>query len=144
MMARPGLGQHGGSTTTLPTSSQLATPGQPWTSGTNSGTVTPGTPKKGYSGVDAHEVTRQLRKLREKIAHNSDTKHAKYIQAKADLAHRRNLVLLMVSTRLFLTYIHTWCGVPTRGLFLACRNRPLPRTTFPAAFLHNPPDCSHV
>jgi hypothetical protein len=97
MMARPGLGHNGGSTTTLPTNNQLPTPGHAWMSGTNSGTATPGTPsKKGYSGVDASEVARQLRKLKDKIVHNSDYKHVKYIQAKADLAHRRNLVLLMV------------------------------------------------
>jgi hypothetical protein len=93
MIARPGLGHHKDSSSAIPT------PGHPWTHSrdSSSGTTTPGTPsKKGYAGVDPHEVARRLKKLKDKIGHSNDPKHAKYIQAKAELAHRRNLVLLMV------------------------------------------------
>ncbi|KAK6075491.1 Uncharacterized UPF0442 protein C7D4.12c 2 [Seiridium cupressi] len=93
MIARPGLGAHKDSSSNIPT------PGHPWTHSRSSSTdsTTPGTPsKKGYVGVDPHEVTRRLKKLKDKIGHSKDPKQAKYIQAKAELAHRRNLVLLMV------------------------------------------------
>ncbi|KAH6658287.1 hypothetical protein BKA67DRAFT_210341 [Truncatella angustata] len=104
MIARPGLGQHRDSSyvqNNNNTSSGIPTPGHPWTHSrpSSSGSETPGTPKKGYAGVDPHEVTRRLKKLKNKFGHTldgKDAKQAKYIQAKAELAHRRNLVLLMV------------------------------------------------
>ncbi|KAI4601792.1 hypothetical protein KJ359_010656 [Pestalotiopsis sp. 9143b] len=79
----------------------IPTPGHPWTKShsrsSSSGTATPGTPgRKGYVGVDPHEVARRLKKLKDIVGHTNDSKHAKYVQAKAELAHRRNLVLLMV------------------------------------------------
>jgi hypothetical protein len=91
MLARPGLGQHEDSSTA---------PGTPWQahSTSASGISTPNTPKKYQVGVDPGEVARRLRRLKEKVAHSGDSKQAKYIQAKADLAHRRNLVLLMVGS----------------------------------------------
>lgn len=93
MIARPGLGHHTDS------SSNVHTPGRFWTHSRTSSTdsTVPNTPsKKGYAGVDPHEVTKRLKKLTDKIGRKPDSKQAKYIQAKADLAHRRNLVLLMV------------------------------------------------
>lgn len=93
MIARPGLGQHKDSSSVIPT------PGHPWTHSrtSSSDSTAASTPsKKGYAGVDPHEVTRRLKKLKDKLGHATDPKQAKYIQAKAELAHRRNLVLLMV------------------------------------------------
>lgn len=90
MLARPGLGARTESTSTIQT---IPSGG---TTAMNSGTATPGTLKKLFgSGVDPHELTGALRKLKSKAA-KGDTKQAKYVQAKAELAHRRNLVLLMV------------------------------------------------
>lgn len=37
-----------------------------------------------------------MKKFKDIVGHSNDGRQAKYIQAKADLAHRRNLVLLMV------------------------------------------------
>ncbi|KAI1871643.1 hypothetical protein JX265_005629 [Neoarthrinium moseri] len=94
MLARPGLGQHTDTSTAIPT------PTQPWMSmsrDSSPGSSTPATPsRKSHAGVDPHEVTRALRKLKEKFGNGNDSKRAKYIQAKAELAHRRNVVLLLV------------------------------------------------
>lgn len=48
-------------------------------------------------GVDPQELSKALKKIKSKVAHG-DSKQAKYVQVKAELAHRRNLVLLMVRT----------------------------------------------
>lgn len=96
MLARPGLGtrtESAASIRTIPSGSTTAM---------NSGTTTPGTLKKLFgSGVDPHELTGALRKLKSRAA-KGDSKQAKYVQAKAELAHRRNVVLLMV--RFLLVY----------------------------------------
>lgn len=90
MLARPGLGVRTESTSSVQTMASGSTTAM------NSGTATPGTLKKLFgSGVDPHELTGALKKLKSR-AGKSDTKQAKYVQAKAELAHRRNLVLLMV------------------------------------------------
>ncbi|ORY60839.1 uncharacterized protein BCR38DRAFT_349131 [Pseudomassariella vexata] len=100
MLARPGLG-HTESSTAVPTLGN--------SSYTSSGSGTPGTPRKFQAGVDPHEVTHALRKLKEKMAHSNHAKQSRYIQAKSDLAHRRNLVLLMVYA--FMAY-----GAPTHRI----------------------------
>lgn len=91
MLARPGLGTRSESSSTIqtiPSGSSTAV---------GSGTATPETTRKLFgSGLNAQDLTKALRKLKVKAA-KADSKEAKYIQAQANLAHRRNLVLWMVS-----------------------------------------------
>lgn len=95
MLARPGLGTHTESSSTVPTLAGTATGGS---TAPSSGTATPRTARKLFGvGVDPHELSKALKKFKTKVA-QGDSKHAKYVQAKAELAHRRNLVLLMVSS----------------------------------------------
>ncbi|KAI1329885.1 pheromone-regulated membrane protein [Xylariaceae sp. FL0255] len=87
MMARPGLGDHKNSSASTPNIGH-------WS---DSGTSTPSTPIQRLRGaVDPGEVARALKKVKDKIVHTNDPKQVKYIQSKSELAHRRNLVLLMV------------------------------------------------
>lgn len=60
------------------------------------------------AGVDAQELASALRTLKKKLTSN-DSKQTKYMKAKAELAHRRNLVLLVVYA--FMAY-----GAPSHRL----------------------------
>lgn len=101
MLARPGFGMRSESSSTVPTlgttpmMGTTANASAP-SSASPSGIATPLTPRKFGAGVDPHDVTHALRKLKERMG-KKDSKQARYVQAKADIAHRRNLVLLMVS-----------------------------------------------
>lgn len=93
MLARPGLGTRTESASTIHTLGSNTTCGS---TAPTSGTVTPGTARKIFGvGVDPQELSKALKKIKSKVAHG-DSKQAKYVQAKAELGHRRNLVLLMV------------------------------------------------
>lgn len=86
--SRPGMGQRTESSSTIPTNATTSAPG--------SGTATPGTLRRIFgAGVDPYELRGALRKLKSKLA-LKDSSQTKYLQAKAELAHRRNLVLSMV------------------------------------------------
>lgn len=90
MLARPGLGARTESTSTIQTTTGSTTV-------VGSGATTPSTLRRIFgSGVDPHDLSKALKRLKIKAA-KGDSKQAKYVQAKAELAHRRNLVLLMVS-----------------------------------------------
>lgn len=94
MLARPGLGTRTESASTVHTLGGTTTNGS---TAPTSGTVTPGTARKIFGvGVDPQELSKALKKIKSKV-HHGDSKQAKYVQAKAELAHRRNVVLLMVS-----------------------------------------------
>lgn len=94
MLARPGLGTRTESSSTMHTIGGTTTNGS---TAPTSGTVTPGTARKIFGvGVDPQELSKALKKIKSKV-HHGDSKQAKYVQAKSELAHRRNLVLLMVS-----------------------------------------------
>lgn len=100
-LARPALGSRTESSSTVPTNTNGSTP--------ESGTATPGTLRKLFGvGVDPQELARALRRLKKKISQR-DSKQTKYLQAKAELAHRRNLVLLIVYA--FMAY-----GAPSHRL----------------------------
>lgn len=108
MLARPGLGARTESASTVQTTASGSS------TAVGSGATTPGTLRKIFgSGVDAHELSHALKKLKVKAA-KGDSKQAKYVQAKAELAHRRNLVLLMVSH--FCTAVGTEVGMGRCGL----------------------------
>lgn len=97
MMARPGLGSRSGSAATIHTVPSGSTTGN--TTGTatagTSGTSTPSALKKVLgSGINPNELRKQLKEWKKKA--ERDPEEAKFVQAKADLAHRRTLVLLMV------------------------------------------------
>lgn len=86
--SRPGMGSRQGSSSTIHTNATTSAPG--------SGTATPGTLRRIFgAGVDPYELRGALRKLKSKLA-QKDSSQTKYLQAKAELAHRRNLVLSMV------------------------------------------------
>ncbi|ROV94749.1 hypothetical protein VMCG_08839 [Cytospora schulzeri] len=97
MLARPGFGFRSESTSTIPTLGTMGTTaiGTGPSSASPSGIATPLTPRKFGAGVDPHDVAHALKKLKEKMG-KKDSRQAKYVQAKSELAHRRNLVLLMV------------------------------------------------
>ncbi|KAL1850730.1 hypothetical protein Daus18300_012808 [Diaporthe australafricana] len=98
MLARPGLGSRTESTSTVATTATAtatAYTSAPDSGASTPGTVTPGKPWRFGVGVDPHEVSHALKKLKSKVA-KKDSPQAKYVQAKAELAHRRNVVLLMV------------------------------------------------
>lgn len=82
-------------------------------SGSNSGSNTPSTstPARRHDfGVDSHEVTKALHRLKDKIGpHPRDAKEAKYLQTKAELAARRSVVLL-------LTYAFMLYGAPSHRI----------------------------
>lgn len=106
MLARPGLGTRTESSSTVHTLGGTSTAGS---TAPTSGTVTPGTARKIFGvGVDPQELSKALKKIRSKV-HHGDSKQAKYVQAKAELAHRRNLILLMVYA--FMAY-----GAPTHRI----------------------------
>lgn len=86
--SRPGIGSRTESSSTIHTNATTSAPG--------SGTATPGTLRRIFgAGVDPYELRGALRKLKSKLA-QKDSSQTKYLQAKAELAHRRNLVLSMV------------------------------------------------
>lgn len=96
MLARPGLGARTESSSTVATTATATENTSALDSGSSTtGTATPGKPWKFGVGVDPHEVSQALKKLKIKMA-KKDSPQAKYVQAKAELAHRRNVVLLMV------------------------------------------------
>lgn len=91
MLARPGLGTRTESSSTIQTIPSRGS------TAVASGTATPETSKKLFgSGLNAQDLAKALRKLKAKAA-KADSKEAKYIQAQANLAHRRSLVVKMVS-----------------------------------------------
>lgn len=91
MLARPGLGTRTESSSTVHTITSGST------TAVGSGAATPSTLRRLVgSGVDPQELSRALKKLRSKAA-KGDTKQAKYVQEKSELAHRRSFVLNMVS-----------------------------------------------
>ncbi|CAN8105435.1 unnamed protein product [Discula destructiva] len=97
MLARPGLGSRTGSAATVPTAASGTTTSD--TSGTTtavtSGTATPSALKKVLgSGINAGELRKQLKEWKKKA--ERDPEEAKFVQAKAELAHRRTLVLLII------------------------------------------------
>ena len=77
-------------------------------SGQDTGVATPTTPTK-HHGVDPKDVSKALHNLKAKIENSKDPKELKYVQAKGDLAHRRNLVLL-------LTYAFMLYGAPSHRI----------------------------
>lgn len=96
MLARPGLGARTESASTIQTTGSTTVVG--------SGATTPSTLRRIFgSGVDPHDLSKALKRLKIKAA-KGDSKQAKYVQAKAELAHRRNLVLLMVSCLQIICY----------------------------------------
>lgn len=104
-LVRPGLGSRTESSSTVPTTRDASASG----SGMASGMATPGTLRRIFgAGVDPLELQSALRKLKGKLSQR-DSKQAKYVQAKAELAHRRNLVLLVVYA--FMAY-----GAPSHRL----------------------------
>jgi hypothetical protein len=77
---------------------------------TATGLPTPVTPSKRFqTGIDPKEVSKALHKLKDRIGHSKETKEAKYVQAKSDLASRRTLAL-------FLTYTLMLYGAPSHRL----------------------------
>lgn len=76
---------------------------------TETGSVTPSTLSRFQPGIDPKEVSKALHKLKNKIGHSKETKEAKYVQAKSDLAARRTLALL-------LTYALMLYGAPSHRL----------------------------
>jgi hypothetical protein len=76
----------------------------------SSSSSTPITPSKRFqTGIDPKEVSKALRKLKDRIGHSKETREAKYVQAKSDLASRRTLALL-------LTYALMLYGAPSHRL----------------------------
>lgn len=107
-LARPGLGSRTESSSTIPIHAASGA-GSGAASGVASGMATPGTLRRIFgAGVDPFELQSALRKLKGKLSQR-DSKQAKYVQAKAELAHRRNLVLLVVYA--FMSY-----GAPSHRL----------------------------
>lgn len=94
MLARPGLGNRSTSTATVNTLQSGSTTGN--TTAASSGAATPNTLKKVFgSSLNANELRRQLKEWKKRA--EKDPEDAKFVQAKSDLAHRRTLVLLLVS-----------------------------------------------
>lgn len=95
MLARPGLGSRSGSAATVNTINSQSTTGN--TTAASSGTATPNALKKVLgSSINANELRKQLKEWKRRA--EKDPEEAKFVQAKSDLAHRRTLVLLLVST----------------------------------------------
>lgn len=98
MLARPDLGSRTESSSTVATTATAtatANTSAPDSGASTPGTATPGKPWRFGVGVDPHEVSHALKKLKSKVA-KKDSPAARYVQAKAELAHRRNVVLLVV------------------------------------------------
>lgn len=94
MLARPGLGSRSGSAATVNTIHSQSTTGN--TTAASSGVTTPTALKKVLgSSINANELRKQLKEWKKKA--ERDPEEAKFVQAKSDLAHRRTLVLLLVS-----------------------------------------------
>lgn len=94
MLARPGLGSRSGSAATVNTIHSQSTTGN--TTAASSGTATPNALKKVLgSSINANELRKQLNQWKKRA--EKDPEEAKFVQAKSDLAHRRTLVLLLVS-----------------------------------------------
>ncbi|KAK5206638.1 hypothetical protein LTR47_006784 [Exophiala xenobiotica] len=79
-------------------------------SGSESGSETSTTRWKRHElGFDSGDVSRALYKLKDKIGHSRDTKEAKYVQNKGEVAVRRSVVLL-------LTYCFMLFGAPSHRI----------------------------
>lgn len=97
MLARPGMSARAGSTASVATIHSGSTTGNTTgnTTAVTSGTTTPNTLKKIFgSGINARDLRRQLQEWKKRAERNPED--AELIQAKADLAHRRSLVMLLV------------------------------------------------
>lgn len=94
MLARPGLGSRSGSAASVYTTHSESTTGN--TTAASSGVATPNTLKKVLgSSVNANELRKHLKEWKRRAEKDPDD--AEFVQAKSDLAHRRSLVLLLVS-----------------------------------------------
>lgn len=93
MLIRPGIGSRAGSTASVAKIHSGNTTGN--TSAATSGAVTPNTIQKALgSGIDPRELQKQLQEWKDRCQRNPEDEEL--VKAKADLAHRRTVVLLLV------------------------------------------------